>query len=283
MSKKRPEDQQQHSIIEVRPGEYKIRLTSGWAKVFFETVDQKAVLNSPAFSLVTELRAIAFSASLPYTIVDQIVAFYRGYMRGGQDLDASKLVRATAMRFCSALTEQGSKYDLTKDQKDLVRSETLKLEREMSFAESADFSETLGADFWKEYMEDKGFKHGVWGSQRQAYVSIYNAYDSFLVASMKRVAGTQKIGGQKEQAIGRIFGEDAVGKCWSHPELEIGRLVRHAISHAEGKETSQLKQKKHDIVLTGTNKLINVFPADVKRLLRRVETASMLLVEQAGK
>jgi len=267
-------------IIETRPDEYNMRLTDGWAKRFLDAGNSAPLLAAPVFSLAAELRAIAISASLPYTLVNGIVGFYRGMTEGAKDRDSARFVRVTRYRLCKALSENAGANALTQEQLSILNSEALRIERDLANVESHDFCEDVGNNCWNTFMDEKGFKFGAWGAQRQAFVGIYNAYESFVVASIKAAGNLASFRDKRiSTALEHYFGNDVVLPCWKHEELHVGRLVRHAISHAEGKETNDLRGVIHGIRVTGTERLLNVFPEDVRRLLRRVESASMSLVQ----
>lgn len=268
-------------FLETHPLEYKIRLAPGWAKKLLEKADKTQNLARPAMALVAELRAITVTASLPFTVVSHIVEFYRSFIQGSRDLEAGRLVRATAARLTAALLDRTDEHQLTSEQKKTIQSEVLRIENEVSFAESVDFSEELGNKFWQKYMDDKGFKHGVWGSQRYAYVSVYNAYDSFLTASIKAEGNLASYRKGTKEGLKKYFSDSVAETCWEEYQINLGRLVRHAISHAEGKQTADLERlsPKHDIVLTDEDKILNVIPKDLKRLLRSLEVASLFLIE----
>lgn len=264
--------------VEIRPEEYDVRLTPKWASHFLEEADKRSKLHRATYSFVAELRAICMSASLPFTLVKHVVRFYDGYVRGSKDRDLPKAVRLTASRLVRALEEADGEDTLTAGQRKLLGSEVLRVEGQLKTAEDADYSEQLGDAMWDRYLEDKGFQLGAWGSQRLAYVGVYNAYDSFVTAGLKSISGQQRVDRNKERAIAEYFGERAIEKCWRHHDLQVGRLVRHAISHAEGRETQQLLACGHNIRTTGSDRVLSVFPEDIRCLLRRVESASKFLV-----
>ncbi len=128
---------------------------------------------------------------------------------------------------------------------------------------------------WADFMKDTPFRLSLWGSQRVAYVAFYNAYEAFLVDCLKvgkgasRLRTTDKAG--FNDALRTALSKDITGPCWSHHEINIPRLVRHALSHNGGRATEDLKKQKHGVELVGD--VLQIMPQDIHRMLRRLRKA----------
>ncbi len=128
---------------------------------------------------------------------------------------------------------------------------------------------------WSEFMEDVAFRISLWESQRAAYVAFYNAYEAFIVRCLKVGTGRPSLRSNDKTAFNEALrtglAKDISGPCWSHHEINIARLVRHALSHNNGHETEDLRKQKHGIRLVGD--ILQIVPEDIHKMLRRLRKA----------
>src|SRR5205085_6577556 len=81
------------------------------------------------------------------------------------------------------------------------------------------------------------------------------------------------------EAVRKEFGQLLLDACWLNNGLQVDRLVRHALTHANGEETERLKKHRHGIlVLDG---VLQIFPEDNKKMLGRLRLAVERLVDAA--
>jgi hypothetical protein len=136
---------------------------------------------------------------------------------------------------------------------------------------------------WKDFLTQDAFAMGVWSSQRVAYVAFYNAYEAFLVACAKVATGASQLrANDKEfkEALRSGFASDISVPCWTHHEINIAKLVRHALSHAGGRETDDLRKQKHGIRLM--QGVLQIVPHDNHNLLRRLRIGVEAVVAVAA-
>jgi hypothetical protein len=128
---------------------------------------------------------------------------------------------------------------------------------------------------WTQFMTDTAFRISLWSSQRIAYVAFYNAYEAFIVDCLKVGIGLTHLRSTEKKAFNEALrtglGTDISSPCWSHHEINIARLVRHALSHNGGRETEVLKKQMHGIKLIGEE--LQIVPEDIHRMLRRLRKA----------
>jgi hypothetical protein len=65
-----------------------------------------------------------------------------------------------------------------------------------------------------------------------------------------------------------------------HHEINICKLVRNALSHADGSETADLKKQKHGVVVLKGK--LQIVPDDNHKLLRRLRAGVEALVAVAA-
>ena len=127
---------------------------------------------------------------------------------------------------------------------------------------------------WAEFMTDTAFRLSLWSSQQIAFVAFYNAYEAFLVDCLKVATGLTSLRTKMEafrKGLRNAFQDDIADPCWFHSEINIARLIRHALSHNGARQTEDLKKQQHDIRLIGEN--LQIVPEDNHRMLRRLRKA----------
>src|SRR5262249_32508361 len=128
---------------------------------------------------------------------------------------------------------------------------------------------------WAHFLEQDAFAMSVWSSQWVSYVAFYNAYEAFIVDCLKVGTGLSSLRSTDKKAFNEALrtglGRDISGPCWSHHEINIARLVRHALSHNGGRETDDLKKQKHGVKLISD--ALQIVPEDNHRMLRRLRKA----------
>ncbi len=134
---------------------------------------------------------------------------------------------------------------------------------------------------WASFMQQVSFRISLWSSQRISYAAFFNAYEAFLVDTLKVGLGVSslRVTTKKEfnEALRTALGTDISGPCWRDIDLLIPRLVRHALSHNGGRVTSDLSNHQHGIALVG--KELQIFPADLHRMLKPLLKAAERIVD----
>jgi hypothetical protein len=121
---------------------------------------------------------------------------------------------------------------------------------------------------WQEFIGNASFAMTVWASQRIAFVAFYNAYEAFLVDSLKIVLGKPSLrvaDSDFMDGLRTALGTDLIGQCWGHQGVSIGREGRHSLSHGSGKPTAKLQGLNHGIEIE--NGMLQIWPKDNKRLV----------------
>jgi hypothetical protein len=128
---------------------------------------------------------------------------------------------------------------------------------------------------WADFMKHSSFRMSIWSSQRVAYMAFYNAYEAFIVDCLKVGTGLSRLRSTDKKvfndALRTGLRKDIFCPCWSHQEINIARLVRHALSHNGGRITEELKSQKHGIKLIGEE--LQIVPEDNHRMLNRLRKA----------
>jgi hypothetical protein len=133
---------------------------------------------------------------------------------------------------------------------------------------------------WQNFLGVTPFQLAVWSSQRVSYIAFYNSYEGFLVDCIKHAHGLDRLRTSDSGFLDKLrsaFSEDVSGSCWTHNEINTGRLVMHSLSHANGRITADLKKQKHRIaILEG---VLQIMPDDNRKLLARLRSGVDALVQ----
>lgn len=141
-------------------------------------------------------------------------------------------------------------------------------------------------DQWREFHGVDEFRMALSGVQRVVFPAIYFAYEDYLVSVFRIVARRHQFRkGSDEKFIELLdehLGATVVANCWSDPDIELARLVRHAITHNGCRMTKELREfPKHGFPVLGDE--IQIPPSHVKGLFHVLKGRSLNLTEIALK
>jgi len=254
--------------VDGRISQYEGYLPDDWMGHALDTSKPAAALSEIVADLLLAWRTVAYTASMPVTVIKTMQAAMLGYARVVSP-DASVIA------FSDGVLARVSQRipDLVEDRRlreRLVR-ELVTLGDEIRAQRATLTTEMPVEPIWQDFLKQDAFVQGVWSSQRVSFVAFYNAYEAFLVDCAKRALGVTQLRAQDKQfpeSLRTAFGTDLSVPCWTHPEIHIARDVRNSLSHAGGRETEKLKKQKHGIRLEGG--VLQIIPDDNHRLLRRL-------------
>src|ERR1700730_2204051 len=101
------------------------------------------------------------------------------------------------------------------------------------------------AGYWDFLIRTSEFPFCIFGTQRINYGWLFFAYEDFLgnVIRTKEPRYTSKKEPIKE-AFARHFGVPLRNYCWTDAEVDLAKLVRHALAHNGGRFGPDLKKYK---------------------------------------
>jgi hypothetical protein len=254
--------------IDNRMEQYENYLPDDWAGKLYDASNASAGLYQMVVDLVLAWRTTAYTAMMPATAIKAMQAATLGYATYNTS-DAGVVYYSEAI-----LAKVSRKVP------ELVEDRNLRARLISELAIVADEFRTAGEKvkpempiepLWREFLEQDAFRLSVWSSQRVAYVAFYNAYEAFLVDNVKRALGVASLRATSDEfkeglRIG--FAKDISTPCWTHHEINNARLVRHALSHAGGRETADLNKQRHGVKIV--DGVLQIVPADIHGMLRRL-------------
>ena len=120
-------------------------------------------------------------------------------------------------------------------------------------------------------------------SKINAYSSIYFAYEIFLINSMKSISNVSNLRTDKlPRELKEYFSKDLAYTCWFEKDIELPRLIRHAIVHNGRKITQDLQKYESELVLEEEE--IVIFPYHTTNLFNTLKTkANQFCIEYLNK
>ncbi len=274
-------DEKRFLLIDDRLQAYEGYIPDGWLKEAFATVPPGSVLDGMVWDLLMSWRTTAYTASMPGVFVKAIQHSTLGYAEViPSEADVITLAEGSLKRVTQKIPELVENRVL----RTRLMEEMVKTADEIRMAASAVKPEFPVETVWRNFLDEDPFALSVWSSQRVAYVAFYNAYEAFLVDCLKHAAGLDQLRASDKPvfnpALRTALGQDISGPCWSHHEINNARLIRHALSHAGGRETADLKKQPHGVRLLGG--VLQIFPEDNKKMLDRLRKAVEVVVTVAA-
>ncbi len=270
---------QLHTEIEISA--YEGYLPEDWGEKTLAAVSKGSVLEQLLLDLGLLWRTASYTAQMPATSIRAMHAAAVG--RGNYVTTDRSIVNYT-----DAILAK-----LSQRVPDLVENRTLRAQLVGALASIADeFRDKLASvkeeypiePIWTDFLQQLPFRLSLWSSQRLAFVAFYNAYEAFLVHCLKIGIGLPQLRSTDKKAFNEALrtslGRDIAAPCWSHHEINIARLVRHALSHAGGRETEDLKKQPHGIKLI--DGVLQIVPNDIHKMFRRLRLAVDELIAAAA-
>lgn len=242
-----------------------------WGENTIGTIPEGTVLKRLLLDLALAWRTASYTAQMPATSIRVMHAAAVG-LAGFVSPDSS--IVAYSEKIIAKLTRMVP---------ELTENRALRTRLMESLAtiavEFRDRAAEVKTDFpiepiWAKFMNDMAFRLSLWSSQRIAFVAFYNAYEVFLVDCLKVATGLTSLRTPMKEfrnGLRNAFREDIADPCWFHSEINIARLLRHALSHNGGRQTEDMKKQKHVIKLIGED--LQIVPEDNHRILRRLRKA----------
>jgi hypothetical protein len=265
--------------IDERIESYEGYVPDDWGAKAFEIAKSAPSLDRLLADLVLAWRTTAYIASMPATFIKGIQASTLGYAKF---VSPDSSIVSFAENIIAKVSRKVPQLVDDRHLRSRLIAELATTADEFRNARAAVTPEMPIEPIWKDFLKQDAFYMSIWASQRVAYVSFYNAYEAFLVQCTKQALGLDRLrptDKEFNQAVRTAFGNDTFDRCWTHHEINKARVVRHALSHAGGLETDDLKKHKHGIKLV--DDVLQIVPGDNHAMLKRLRCAVDALVTAA--
>jgi hypothetical protein len=268
-------DQSKQYYVDPDPNSYRSFFDHDWARQMFAEGD-KANLSDAVFSLCEAWKGAANTAALPWLTVELAANSADGFFNHRQPY-ASEFLDALSVRVGGRVQPP-----LSPAQQQSLGREIGALNHEL-LAEMKQHPVHLNRrDMWDELCKHKEFCISLITSQRLAYAAVYYAYEDFLVTCYLLLSGAPdyRIGRSFPSDLTNIYGAQFTNNIWSHAEVTIPRLVRHAIAHNGARETSDLAKTGDTIgVIDG---MLQITPTATRVAFNSLKDRATVILQQTA-
>lgn len=249
--------------------QYEGWLPDEWAVAVTDRFPLTSPLGQPLLDLVFAWRTTSYTASMPAVSVKSIQSAAVGY---AHTVTPDTSIVALIDGLTGRLTRVAPELVTDRELRGRLVSEIAVIADEVRAANVSKQAELPIAPVWAMHLKEPAFLLGLWASQRVSFVSFYNAYEAFLVRGVKHLLGAEKLRAQDKEfrtALASGIGTDLTGPCWGHHEINRARVVRHALSHAGGRETDDMRKLgRHGFVIL--DGVLQIVPEDNHTMLKRL-------------
>ncbi|MBC7820027.1 MAG: hypothetical protein IAG10_24355 [Planctomycetaceae bacterium] len=251
-------------MFDNRPESYGSFFTDDFAKRIFEASDDVETLKPIVFDLVADWRAASYAGAMPGLIPSSLKGFHDAFVNDSEpNTGTLQMATAVAARVSQLMPELTSDPALQRRFREClvqVAAEMKEINGKIRVEMSLD-------EVWEKYTALPPFIMGLSGTLRLVLVSVYSAYENFVVRALSLAHNGRpfSVKDKKEFAKGfrGAFG-DFYDRAWTHSRIHAYRLVRHSFVHAGGRVTKELRDVRIPVVVQ--DDFLHVYPEHIKEL-----------------
>ncbi len=270
---------QRRILLDTRPESYGSFFTDDFAKVALDASADVEALRTIAFDLVADWRAASYSGALPSVIPSSLKNFYDGYVNE-QDPNTGTLRFADAILGRMAQITPELSADPAMQRR--LHDNLVRVAAEIKEIGGRIRIEMSTAEVWADYLSLVPFQLGLSGTLRLVLVSVYSAYENFVVRALSLAHGGKRIRVTDRRAFATEFRAsfgDLYDRGWTDPRIIAYRLVRNAFLHAGGRVTKELQAVTIPVVTD--NGTLHVYPEHVKELYNLLKVPALEFIRSS--
>lgn len=251
--------------IEDRFSEYFDLIRPEWWQNFAGAIEKAPEIRDAGNDLLVQWRSATRVADFPAAMMVMFNQFADTTLKSQMPSDMAPMLAEAwgkAFRAHAPKLADGTLFNTA------IRATKESFGRRMATVNRDTIRELSGEQIWQSYAALKEFRFRVWSTMNVSTVAAYNAYDGFL----KRCTHNAPGDGLKERLKAR-FGATMYVRLFQHPDIQIAREVRHAISHNRARVTRKLENLRPGLQVH--DGLISVYPCDMRRFLSAMGDAAM--------
>lgn len=215
-----------------------------WCGRIFEAVKASSLKESVGVLMVA-WRSTNGAHLLPWLMVETLRGFAEGKAEGQSECRAD--YSDYVIKGIVEKIERRMQYSLKLDQRRSLKRVVTKIEEEAfeAFKIAQEQTKFDVAGYWNFLLHTPEFRFCILGTQRVNYGSLFFAYEDFLanVIRTREPLYTSKKDPIKS-AFARHFGDPLTDLCWNHDNVDLAKLVRHALAHNGGRFGKDLEKYK---------------------------------------
>jgi hypothetical protein len=262
-------------MFDQRQGEYGPFFVDDFAVEALGASRDVESLRRITFDLVADWRSASYAGALPSLIPMSIKSFHDGFVN-------SKQSASGVLKFSEAILAKLSREitDLTCDPA-LQRSiQTRLIQISSDIIEiDASLEQVLDQEIvWQQFLALHPFVLGLHATMRQTYLSVYGAYENFVVRllALARPGERIRVTNKEFKSLFRASFGDMVETVWFEPSIHAARLVRHSLMHAGGRVTKDLRSIQIPVVEHDDH--LHVYPGHIRTLYQKLKVPALELI-----
>jgi hypothetical protein len=256
-----------HYFIEETRSEYAAMISPDWCKDFAAVLKNSPEIKDAGNDLMVQWRAATRVAEFPAVMMSMFSAFASSSLRTQPPVTMLPMLAeawGAAFRSHAPSLVKGTLFNTAmRATKESVRNKVEAATRKGLAAVSTEA-------IWAMYVAEPAFRFRVWSTMQVCAVAVYNAYDGFL-AMCTQGEEQDGIADRLESRYGPVLCQ----KLFQPRDIQIARLLRHALSHNRGRMTRKLEKMKPRLACH--DGLISVYPRDIRRYVAAMGGAAMTL------
>ena len=265
--------------IDVELAAYEPFFDHEWARKLDALSAASKELKPIVFDLCVSWKGASSTARLPNQLMHMFNNFAIGFFK-----DTAPNTRS--LKLVTGLTERLAKrLPLSDDMQRRVKKEMLDIDAEIRAGLENAPLPFSAEKAWLDFLHLAEFRHCLWASQRICYVAVYNAYEDFVARSTGVAIGQVPYRMPQARAFKKefesVFGVDLLKLCWLDHPVAIARLARHALSHAGGRLTQELRDYRPHHGLDIETGELQIKATDTRQLFDHLKDRVFALVEKA--
>lgn len=263
-------------IVDKRQDSYGTFFSDNFGHVAFAASDEAPSLAVPIFDLIADWRSASYVAALPASIPNAIKQFHDAFVNA--ETTATEILRYSDViltKLSHELPELVNSPELLR----ILRERLVVLTSEIAEANCSVKQELDGELVWQQYLSAHPFHMGLHGTMRLVYLAVYGAYENFVVNALsiahdgKRIRVTDR---DFKKDFRAVLG-DIIDDAWFAKDIRVARLIRHALLHAGGRVTDDLRNC--DIPLVVHEDILNVFPEHISELYNTLKAPALTIMK----
>jgi hypothetical protein len=267
-------------VVDDRLESYKTFFDPAWATNLGGLV-RDTKLDLPFGNLCVNWKAAANTCVLPWLMCTSVAEFSVGFTMGREPF-AAQVIDACARRLPDEMPSLSNMR--RKEMREAIRRIGTELNTVLA-QQAHEF--TVDADqMWTVFMNGVAaheFRLSIWGSQRISCGALYHAYENFVREAVGLALGVANYKAGHISVFlkdcARSLGKPIADYCLADADVQTARLVRNALAHNGGTETSQLQKVAHGIRVEDGK--LQIMAPDTRRLFDLLKVRVSKLAEEA--
>ena len=267
-------------LLDDHPGSYGSFFNDDFAKAALDASEDVEGLHRIVFDLVADWRAASYCGALPSTIPSSVNSFLEGYVNEQEpNTGTLRFADAIVRRMAQIMPEVSADPAMQRRLHDSL----VRVAAEIKEIGGRIRIEVNAKEVWDEYLSLVPFQLGLSATMRLVLISVYSAYENFVVRGISLADGGRpiRITDRKafESRFRAAFG-DLYERGWRDPRIHAYRLVRNAFLHAGGRVTKELQAV--GIPVAPDEGGLHVFPEHIKELYSLLKGPALELIRSSS-